>query len=120
MQGFEAKKKIALCIFFPISRVLCTSLLRLLPFHTFVTQVRIEPGCDGRKANMLTTTLRQSQQCYDKLLYLNQMFEKKAMEVIFDCGCLRYFCMTNFYFFWILESSVIQGFRSWIGAIVTT
>ena len=39
------------------------TLLRILPFHTFVTQVRIEPGCNDWKANVLITTLRHSQHC---------------------------------------------------------
>ena len=43
------------------------------------TQVRIEPWCDGWKLSMITTTLRSFQQCNDKMSYLNQMYEKKAM-----------------------------------------
>ena len=42
--------------------------------------MRSEPGCDGWKVNALTTTLRQSQQCYVKMPYLNQMYEKNAIE----------------------------------------
>ena len=71
MQRFEAKKRLPCAFSFPFLGI--ASLLSLLPFHTFVTQVRIEPGCDGWKANTLTTTLRQSQQCNDKMPFLNQM-----------------------------------------------
>ena len=78
MQGFDAKKRLLCAFSFPILST--TSILCILPFHAFVTQVRIEPGCDGWKANALTTTLRQSQECNDKTPYLNQMYEKKAME----------------------------------------
>ena len=45
----------------------------ILPFHAFVTQARIEPGCDGWKANVLTTRLRRSQQCCSKMSYLTKV-----------------------------------------------
>ena len=65
-------------LYFPFLRT--ASILRMLPFHAFVTQARIGPGCDGCKANVLTITLRQSQQCNVKMPYFNQMYEKKAIE----------------------------------------
>ena len=52
----------------------------MLPFHTFVTQARIEPGGDGWRAGAVTTTLRHSQQGVVKMPNLNQMYEKKALE----------------------------------------
>ena len=58
MQDFEAKK-IALSI--------------------FLEELRIEPGCGGSKLGSITITLPSLQYCRDKLLYLNQMYEKKAM-----------------------------------------
>ena len=78
MQSFEAKERLLYAFSFPFQST--ASILCILPFHTFVTQVRLEPRCDGWKENALTTTLRQLQQCNDKMLYLNQMYEKKAME----------------------------------------
>ena len=79
MQGFEAKKKYC-SVHFLFLVLSIASILQILPFYAFVTQVRIELGCDGWKANALTTTQHQLQQCNDKMLYLNQMYEKKAME----------------------------------------
>ena len=46
----------------------------------FVTQARIEPRCDSWKPNALTTSLRRSQQRSSKMSYLNQMYDKKAIE----------------------------------------
>ena len=56
MQGFQVKKRL-LCAF-PSPFVSTASILRILPSHAFVTQARIEPGCNGWKANALTTRLR--------------------------------------------------------------
>ena len=78
MQGFEAKKRLLRAFSFPFLST--GSILRIFLFHAFLTKVRIGPCCDGWKANTLTTTLRQSQQCNDKMPYLNQMYKKKAME----------------------------------------
>ena len=78
MQGFKAKKRLLRAFSFPFLSTI--ALLRILPFHAFGTQVGIELGCDTWKAYALTTTLHQSQQCNDKMSYLNQMYEKKAME----------------------------------------
>ena len=61
--------------------------------------MQIEPGCDGWKANALTTTLCQLQQCKHKMPYLNQMLRKRQWRVTLDCGCQRDFCMTSFYWF---------------------
>ena len=55
------------------------SILRIFPFLAFATQAQIETGCSGWKPSMITTTLRSLQQCTDKMPYLNQMYEKKAM-----------------------------------------
>ena len=77
MQGFKANKRL-LCAFpYPFLRV--ASILRIHPFHAFATQARIDPGCSGWKPSTITTTLRSLQQCNDKMSYLNQMYEKKAM-----------------------------------------
>ena len=78
MQGFQANKKIAPCFSFPFLST--ASILLMLPFPVFVTQVRIKSGFDGWKVNALTTTLGQLQQCSAKMPYLNQMYEKKAIE----------------------------------------
>ena len=37
------------------------------------------PGEEGRELSVLTTRPSSSQHCSDKMLYLNQMYEKKAM-----------------------------------------
>ena len=75
MQGFQAKKRL-LCAF-PSPFVSTASMLRILLFHAFVTQVQIELRCNGWKANALTTRLRRSQQCMIKMPYLNQGFQAK-------------------------------------------
>ena len=54
-------------------------ILRILPFHAIATPVRIEPGCDGWKLSTITPALCCLQQCNDKMSYLNQMYEKKAV-----------------------------------------
>ena len=78
MQGFQAKKRLPHAFPFPL---LCTaSILRIIPFHAFVTQAQIELGRNGWKANVLTTRLLRSLQCNSKMSYLNQMYEKKAIE----------------------------------------
>ena len=55
VQGFKAKKRLLHAFAFPLRHT--ASILRIHPFHAFVTQARIEPGCDGWKAKVLTTTL---------------------------------------------------------------
>ena len=65
MQGFEAKKRLLSAFSIPL--ISTASILRIFPFHVFVSQVQIEPSCDGWKANALTTTLHQSQQCIVKM-----------------------------------------------------
>ena len=45
-----------------------------------LTQAQIEPVGNGWKANVLTTRLLELQQWSNKMLYLNQTYEKKAME----------------------------------------
>ena len=77
MQGLEAKKRLLRA--FPSQFLRTASILRVLSFHAFATQARIEPGCSGWKLSTITTTLRSLQQYYDKMLYFKQMFEKKAM-----------------------------------------
>ena len=77
MQGFEAKKNLRAFSFPFLSTA---SILHILSFHAYVIQVRIETGCGGWKANAVTTTLRQSQQRNIKMPYINQMYEKKAIE----------------------------------------
>ena len=77
MQGLEAKKRLLRA--FPSQFLRTASILRILSFHTFATQARIEPGCSGWKLSTITTTLRSLQQYYDKMLYFKQMFEKKPM-----------------------------------------
>ena len=79
MQGFEAKKRLLRA--FPSPFLHTASILRILPFHAFATQARIEPWCGGWKLSAITTTLRSLQQCNDKMSYLNQMYEKKAMAL---------------------------------------
>ena len=74
----QAKKRL-LCVF-PIPFLSSASILRILPFHAFVPQARIKPGCNGWKTIALITRLRSSQQCIIKIPYLNQMPEKKAIE----------------------------------------
>ena len=44
MQGFQAKKRLLRVFPFPFLRT--AFILRILPFHAFVTQARIEPECD--------------------------------------------------------------------------
>ena len=68
MQGFQAKKKRLLGAF-PFPLLHTASVLRILPFCMFVTQARIKPGCNGWKANALTTrpTLRSFRQCSYKM-----------------------------------------------------
>ena len=78
MQGFPAKKRLLHASPFPFHGI--PSIFRILPFHTFGARARIEPGYDGWKASVLTTTLRQSQQCSVKMPHLNQVYEKKAIE----------------------------------------
>ena len=77
MQGFEAKKR--LLREFPYPFLHTASVVRILSFHAFATQARIEPGRGGWKPSTITTTLRSLQQCNDKMSYLNQMHEKMAM-----------------------------------------
>ena len=77
MQRFQAKKGMLHAL--PFLLLSTASILRMLPFHAFLTQAQIEPGCEGWKANALTTTLHQSQQCNVKMSYLNQMYEKKVI-----------------------------------------
>ena len=43
-KGFQAKKMLRS---FPLSFLRTASILRIFPYHAFVTQARIEPGCDG-------------------------------------------------------------------------
>ena len=78
MQGFQVQKRLLRA--FPFPFVGTASILCRLPIHALLTQVRMEPGCDSWKANVLTTTLRQPQQCNVKMSYLNQMYEKKAIK----------------------------------------
>ena len=78
MQSFQAKKRLLHA--FPFQFLSTVSILCILPFHAFVTQAQIESGFDDWKANALTTTIHQSQQCNIKMLYLKQMHEKKAIE----------------------------------------
>ena len=75
MQGFEAQKRLLRTFPFPFLRSL--SIFHMLPFQAFVTEALVEPGCDGWKANVLTTRLRQSIQCSVKMLYLNQSLRKR-------------------------------------------
>ena len=74
MQGFEEKKDCSVYIF---SLFL---ILHILPFHAIATPVRIEREYDGWKLSTTTTTLCFLQQCSDKMSYLNQMHEKKAIQ----------------------------------------
>ena len=78
MQAFQAKKRLLGACSFQSPRT--ASILHILPFHAFVTQARIQSWCDGWKMNALTTTLHSSQQCSSKMSYLNQMYDKKAIE----------------------------------------
>ena len=66
MQGFEGKKRM-----FRVSP---------LPVLMFGTPARIATGCDGLNTQVITTRLRQSQRDITKMLYLNQMHKKKAIE----------------------------------------
>ena len=77
MQGFEAKKSLLRAYHSPFLRTVST--IRILPFHAIATQMQSEPRCDGWKLCTITTTLCILQQCIDKMSYLNQMSEKKAM-----------------------------------------
>ena len=73
MQGFEAKKDCSIDIFPPFL------VLHILPFHAIATPVRIEPEYNGWELSTITTTLCRLQQSNDKMSFLNQMYEKKAM-----------------------------------------
>ena len=67
MQGFEAKKD---------------SYEHLLPGSciTFAQPIcEANPGAEGRELSVLTTKPPSLQHSSDKMLYLNQMYEKKAM-----------------------------------------
>ena len=69
------------------------------PTHTILapglTQVWIEPRCSGWKPSMITTTQCSLQQCNDKMSYLNQMYEKKAMAPCVTFACLASTLSTN-------------------------
>ena len=78
MQGFQAKKRILSVSPFPFRGI--RSILGILPFHAFGARARIKLDYNGWKANVLINTPRKLQQCNDKMSYLNQMYEKKAME----------------------------------------
>ena len=78
MQGFQANKRMLRASPFPLLHT--ASILRVLPFHDFVTRARIEPVCNGWEAHAITTRLCQTQRCNIKMLYLNQMYEKKAID----------------------------------------
>ena len=69
MQGFEAKKD-SLCISFQVPAYCIT--------HAQPNRVS-NPGVEGWKLSTIPTTLPSLQQCRDKMSYLNQMYEKKAM-----------------------------------------
>ena len=96
MQGFKAKKRLLRAFTFLLLHTV--TLLHILPFHTFVTQTRIEPGCEGWKTNILTTTLHSLQQysCKMSKAYLNQIMRKRQWRVMLKCGSLRDFCTTSF------------------------
>ena len=69
MQGFEANKD---------------SFVHLLPssyilYHICTTHPRIESGCVGLRAEYHNHYTASLQQCNDKMSYLNQMYENKAM-----------------------------------------
>ena len=66
---FWSKKK-ALCTSFPVPAY---CVIHSLPNHDS------NPGVEGWYLSMFTTTLRSLQQCSDRMSYLNQMYEKKAM-----------------------------------------
>ena len=51
-----------------------------LPVLMFGTRARIETRCDGLNTQVITTRLRQSQRDITKMLCLNQMYKKKAIE----------------------------------------
>ena len=76
MQDFEAKKKNNPRICFPYP-----SVLRIFPFHSFAPLAGIEPGCDGWQLGAITITLRSLHQLIDKMLYLNQMYEKGNVSI---------------------------------------
>ena len=71
MQGFRSKKRLLRASPLPFRGILC--ILQILPFPAFGARARIEPGYGAWKANALTTTPCQSQQCNVKMQYLNQM-----------------------------------------------
>ena len=70
------QKKITLQIFFPYS-----SILRILPFHTFALPAEVKPECDGYQLCALTITLRSLHQLIDKMSHLNQMYEKGNVSI---------------------------------------
>ena len=73
-QGFEAKKRLIYAT--PSSILRIASILCILSFHAFAPLAGFEPGCDGWKLSAVTITLRILLQFTDKMLYLNQMYEK--------------------------------------------
>ena len=69
MQGFEAKKKIAMYIF-------------QVPAYciTFAQPIcELNPGAEVRELSVLNTTPPSLKHYRDQMSYLNQMYEKKAM-----------------------------------------
>ena len=59
----------------------CVLRLYSIFFHSTHSQPKreYEPGCSGWKLSTITTTLRSLQLCNDKMPYLNQMYDKKAI-----------------------------------------
>ena len=51
-------------------------------FHCTPSELEREtkPDCDGWKAHVITTQICQTQRWLIKMPYLNQMYEKKAIE----------------------------------------
>ena len=78
MQGFEANKRMFRAS--PFALLHAVFILRALPIQVFEFRARIEPGYDRWEAHEITTRLRQTHRCNVKMLYLTQMYEKKAIE----------------------------------------
>ena len=74
MQGFQGKKEHSEHL---LSHFL---VLRDFPLRAIGGQARFESNRDGWKAHELTTRLRQAQHYVIKMSYLDQMYEKKAIE----------------------------------------
>ena len=87
MQGLEAIKMITLFTF----EVPAHCITYAQPFY------ESNPVTADRELSVLTTRPPSLQHCRDEMSYLNQMYEKKAIQVTRQCGCLRDFCMTSFY-----------------------